>query len=104
MGLKLHNFLTYDDVDFRCGPHLNMLIGANGTGKSSIAGAIAIGLGGSPGVGYPEPQLSSLHKTNIASSYRFWDDNRTFKVSSRTARRMVMSKSNSKAPRDNPTW
>jgi hypothetical protein len=27
-----------------------MLIGANGTGKSSIAGAIAIGLGGSPNV------------------------------------------------------
>lgn len=50
MGLRLHNFLTYDDVDFRCGPHLNMLIGANGTGKSSIAGAIAIGLGGSPSV------------------------------------------------------
>ncbi|QRV73262.1 AAA domain protein [Ceratobasidium sp. AG-Ba] len=46
----LHNFLTYDDVDFKCGPHLNMLIGANGTGKSSIAGAIAIGLGGSPNI------------------------------------------------------
>ncbi|KAF8709654.1 P-loop containing nucleoside triphosphate hydrolase protein, partial [Rhizoctonia solani] len=50
VGIRLHNFLTYDDVDFRCGPHLNMLIGANGTGKSSIAGAIAIGLGGTPNV------------------------------------------------------
>ncbi|KAG9096070.1 Structural maintenance of chromosomes protein 5 [Ceratobasidium sp. 370] len=50
VGIRLHNFLTYDDVDFRCGPHLNMLIGANGTGKSSIAGAIAIGLGGSPNI------------------------------------------------------
>ncbi|KAG8689456.1 Structural maintenance of chromosomes protein 5 [Ceratobasidium sp. 423] len=50
IGIRLHNFLTYDDVDFRCGPYLNMLIGANGTGKSSIAGAIAIGLGGTPNV------------------------------------------------------
>ncbi|KAJ1309249.1 hypothetical protein OPQ81_004914 [Rhizoctonia solani] len=50
VGIRLHNFLTYDDVDFRCGPYLNMLIGANGTGKSSIAGAIAIGLGGTPNV------------------------------------------------------
>ncbi|CAE6471716.1 unnamed protein product [Rhizoctonia solani] len=32
VGIRLHNFLTYDDVDFRCGPYLNMLIGANGTG------------------------------------------------------------------------
>jgi recombinational DNA repair ATPase RecF len=52
VGIRLHNFLTYDDVDFRCGPHLNMLIGANGTGKSSIAGAIAIGLGGTPNVSF----------------------------------------------------
>lgn len=42
--MKLHNFMTYDFVEFHPGPHLNMILGPNGTGKSSIAAAIAIGL------------------------------------------------------------
>ncbi|KAL7423200.1 Structural maintenance of chromosomes protein 5 [Cryptotrichosporon argae] len=46
--VKLRNFMTYDFVEFRPGPHLNMIVGVNGTGKSSIAGAIAIGLGFPP--------------------------------------------------------
>jgi predicted ATPase len=37
--------MTYDQVEFKPGPHLNMILGPNGTGKSSIAAAIAIGLG-----------------------------------------------------------
>ncbi|GAA6015672.1 hypothetical protein JCM10207_008167 [Rhodosporidiobolus poonsookiae] len=43
--IKCHSFLTYDEVEFRPGPALNMIIGPNGTGKSTIACAIAIGLG-----------------------------------------------------------
>lgn len=50
--VQLHNFLTYDHVEFRPGPHLNMIIGPNGTGKSSIACAIALGLNWSPSVRY----------------------------------------------------
>ncbi|ACI65917.1 predicted protein [Phaeodactylum tricornutum CCAP 1055/1] len=46
--IKLHNFLTYSDVEFRPGPRLNMVIGPNGTGKSSILNAICFGLGGEP--------------------------------------------------------
>lgn len=42
--VKLHQFLTYDDVEFRPGPYLNMVLGPNGTGKSSIACALVIGL------------------------------------------------------------
>lgn len=42
--IKLKNFMTYDLVEFHPGPHLNMILGPNGTGKSSIAAAIAIGL------------------------------------------------------------
>lgn len=53
--VQLHNFLTYDHVEFRPGPHLNMIIGPNGTGKSSIACAIALGLNWPPSVRYLRP-------------------------------------------------
>ena len=33
-------------MEFVPGPHLNVIIGANGTGKSSIVCAICLGLGG----------------------------------------------------------
>ncbi|CBQ73825.1 related to SMC5-Structural maintenance of chromosomes, required for cell viability [Sporisorium reilianum SRZ2] len=46
--IALSNFLTYDSVEFRVGPYLNLICGPNGTGKSSIACAIALGLGGQP--------------------------------------------------------
>ncbi|CAK9780717.1 unnamed protein product [Cutaneotrichosporon oleaginosum] len=48
--VKITGFMTYDNVEFRPGPHLNMILGPNGTGKSSIAAAIAIGLGFHPKV------------------------------------------------------
>ncbi|EAL21538.1 hypothetical protein CNBD0060 [Cryptococcus deneoformans B-3501A] len=48
--IKCTNFMTYDNVEFRPGPHLNMILGPNGTGKSSIAAAIAIGLAFPPKV------------------------------------------------------
>ena len=48
--VKLHQFLTYDDVEFRPGPHLNMVLGPNGTGKSSIACALCLGLNFPPNV------------------------------------------------------
>ncbi|GMK53640.1 hypothetical protein CspeluHIS016_0102260 [Cutaneotrichosporon spelunceum] len=48
--VKIVGFMTYDHVEFRPGPHLNMILGPNGTGKSSIAAAIAIGLGFHPKV------------------------------------------------------
>ncbi|SCV72678.1 BQ2448_4215 [Microbotryum intermedium] len=48
--IKCQAFVTYDSVEFRPGPALNMILGKsmlcpNGTGKSTIACAIAIGLG-----------------------------------------------------------
>ncbi|KDQ64067.1 hypothetical protein JAAARDRAFT_116577 [Jaapia argillacea MUCL 33604] len=42
--VQLKNFVTYDWVQFRPGPFLNMVLGPNGTGKSSIACALCIGL------------------------------------------------------------
>uniref|UniRef100_A0A5F9DCE7 Structural maintenance of chromosomes protein 5 n=2 Tax=Oryctolagus cuniculus TaxID=9986 RepID=A0A5F9DCE7_RABIT len=46
--ISMENFLTYDVCEVSPGPHLNMIIGANGTGKSSIVCAICLGLAGKP--------------------------------------------------------
>ncbi|VEU43232.1 unnamed protein product [Pseudo-nitzschia multistriata] len=46
--IKLRKFLTYSAAEFSPGPRLNMVVGPNGTGKSSILCAICLGLGGEP--------------------------------------------------------
>ena len=48
--VRMQNFLTYDDAEFRPGPHLNMVVGPNGSGKSTLVCAICIGLCGPPSV------------------------------------------------------
>ncbi|XP_072114208.1 structural maintenance of chromosomes protein 5 [Mobula birostris] len=44
--IKMENFLTYDSCEILPGANLNMIVGANGTGKSSIVCAICLGLAG----------------------------------------------------------
>lgn len=51
--VKLHNFLTYSDAEFHPGPRLNLILGPNGTGKSSIVCALCVGLAGSTKVRAP---------------------------------------------------
>ncbi|KAI3545384.1 RecF/RecN/SMC N terminal domain-containing protein [Colletotrichum filicis] len=46
--VKVENFVTYELAEFFPGPNLNMVIGPNGTGKSSLVCAICLGLGFSP--------------------------------------------------------
>lgn len=43
--VHLTGFVTYTSVEFRPGPSLNMVIGPNGTGKSTLVMAINLGLG-----------------------------------------------------------
>ncbi|KAF2848756.1 structural maintenance of chromosomes protein-like protein 5 [Plenodomus tracheiphilus IPT5] len=43
--VKLKNFVTYTAAEFLLGPSLNMVIGPNGTGKSTLVCAICLGLG-----------------------------------------------------------
>ncbi|KAK7419539.1 Structural maintenance of chromosomes protein 5 [Neonectria punicea] len=46
--VSVKDFVTYEQADFFPGPHLNMVVGPNGTGKSSLVCAICLGLGYSP--------------------------------------------------------
>ena len=46
--VKLTDFVTYTDATFYPGPALNMVIGPNGTGKSTLVCAICLGLASSP--------------------------------------------------------
>ncbi|XP_012726060.2 structural maintenance of chromosomes protein 5 [Fundulus heteroclitus] len=46
LRITMKNFLTYDYCEVYPGPNLNMIIGANGTGKSSIVCAICLVLAG----------------------------------------------------------
>ena len=48
--VTLKNFVTYTAATFNPGPSLNMVIGPNGTGKSTLVCAICLGLGWSPEV------------------------------------------------------
>lgn len=47
--VTMQNFVTYEHAEFFPGPNLNMVIGPNGTGKSSLVCAICLGLGWGPG-------------------------------------------------------
>ncbi|XP_053989694.1 LOW QUALITY PROTEIN: structural maintenance of chromosomes protein 5 [Hylaeus volcanicus] len=46
--IYLENFVTYSKVIVKPGRNLNVIIGPNGTGKSTIVCAIVLGLGGKP--------------------------------------------------------
>ncbi|KAK9808667.1 hypothetical protein WJX72_001584 [[Myrmecia] bisecta] len=48
MSVKVHNFMTYADATVTPGPRLNLVLGPNGTGKSSLVCALCIGLAGAP--------------------------------------------------------
>ncbi|KAF7327365.1 Purine nucleoside phosphorylase [Mycena kentingensis (nom. inval.)] len=67
--IKLHNFVTYDDVEFSPGPYLNMILGPNGTGKSSIACAICLGLNWSPAVLGRAAEISSFVKLGAETGF-----------------------------------
>lgn len=46
--IEIHNFMTYEYLKCKPSSRLNLVIGPNGTGKSSLVCAIALGLGGEP--------------------------------------------------------
>jgi len=66
--IKLRNFLTYGHVEFHPGPRLNMVVGPNGTGKSTILCAICLGLGGEPRLlgRADDARLFIMHEQDLA--------------------------------------
>lgn len=48
--IKVTDFVIYTSAEFFPGPKLNMVIGPNGTGKSTLVCAICLGLGWGPQV------------------------------------------------------
>ncbi|PLN86093.1 structural maintenance of chromosomes 5 smc5 [Aspergillus taichungensis] len=48
LRIKVTDFVTYTEAEFYPGPKLNMVIGPNGTGKSTLVCAICLGLGWGP--------------------------------------------------------
>ncbi|KAJ9126337.1 hypothetical protein QFC24_002070 [Naganishia onofrii] len=67
--VKLENFVTYDHVEFRPGSHLNMIIGPNGTGKSTIVCAITLGLGWPPKILGRAPDISAFVKQGCKKAF-----------------------------------
>ncbi|KAF7362946.1 Structural maintenance of chromosomes protein 5 [Mycena venus] len=67
--IQLRNFVTYDFVEFRPGPYLNMILGPNGTGKSSIACAICIGLNWPPKILGRATELPAFVKLGAESGH-----------------------------------
>lgn len=67
--IQLRNFVTYDYVEFRPGAHLNMIVGPNGTGKSSIACAIALGLNFPAKVLGRASEINAFVKNGTESGY-----------------------------------
>ncbi|KAJ6604030.1 hypothetical protein B0H10DRAFT_2229461 [Mycena sp. CBHHK59/15] len=67
--IQLRNFVTYDAVEFRPGAFLNMILGPNGTGKSSIACAICLGLNWPPSILGRAADLNSFVKINADTGH-----------------------------------
>ncbi|KAE8745116.1 hypothetical protein FOCC_FOCC008291 [Frankliniella occidentalis] len=61
--IRMKDFITYDSVECIPGESLNVVIGPNGTGKSTILSAIVLGLGGKPSLlGKPQAQIQDFIK------------------------------------------
>lgn len=60
--INLQNFLTHSEATVFPSAELNILIGPNGTGKSSIVSAIIIGMGGSTKILSEHNKLSDYVK------------------------------------------
>lgn len=62
LRVKMVNFLTYDDCEVFPGPKLNVILGPNGTGKSTITHAVCLACAGSPMTVGRSPDITQFVK------------------------------------------
>lgn len=62
LRVKMVNFLTYDECEVFPGPKLNVILGPNGTGKSTIMHAVCLACAGSPATVGRSPDLRQFVK------------------------------------------
>mmetsp|Transcript_21036 Transcript_21036/g.67785 ORF Transcript_21036/g.67785 Transcript_21036/m.67785 type:complete len:1132 (-) Transcript_21036:50-3445(-) len=89
----MHNFLTYEDVEFSPGPRLNVIMGPNGTGKSSIVCAIALALGASPRILGRADNILEFVRTGKEEGFVEVELHDARKGKTRTVRREIFKKS-----------
>ena len=92
--VKLINFVTYSSAEFYPGPSLNMVIGPNGTGKSTLVCAICLGLGWGTQVG-----LAFTWTSIMLTSFSTSDERKMRQSSSSTAVQKLPSRSSSSVQR-----
>ncbi|KAK6624544.1 hypothetical protein RUM44_011403 [Polyplax serrata] len=66
--INLENFMSYDNIEIHPGRHLNLIIGPNGTGKSTIVCAVLLCLGGKMKTLSRADHLGSYVKTGCDQS------------------------------------
>lgn len=47
MSVRLRNFMCHSNMYIEFGPNINFLVGSNGSGKSAVITALALGLAAS---------------------------------------------------------
>jgi hypothetical protein len=94
--IKVKNFVTYTAAEFFPGPKLNMVIGPNGTGKSTLVCAICLGLGWGPQVRAIKQSYTALHNYRLLTNILFsiWGALKTWASLSNTAAKRPSLKSN----------
>ncbi|OWF41408.1 Structural maintenance of chromosomes protein 6 [Mizuhopecten yessoensis] len=61
--INLRNFMCHHRLDITLGPHVNFLMGRNGSGKSAVITALVVGLGGKANVTSRGNTIKSFIKT-----------------------------------------
>lgn len=78
--IDLVNWVTFDKAVIDCEPGLNLIVGPNGTGKSSIVCAICLGLGGKPrslGRGEKASDFIKYGRSNAVIKIELFNENRS---------------------------
>jgi predicted ATP-binding protein involved in virulence len=71
--IRFQNFRCFEDQSFKFAERFNLLVGDNGTGKTSVLHGASIALG-SLFQGFPEPAEPSSIDADVARHVTFWND------------------------------